>query len=69
MLTLKFRIKYFFSFINLNALNVWTICLNLSDNDTDRSIWFHYLTIIIPDDLQNPDYAALYITAGSNNDR
>nr|XP_054762652.1 autocrine proliferation repressor protein A-like [Lytechinus pictus] len=39
----------------------------LTYNDSDSAIWWHYLTITIPDNLTHPEYAAIYVTGGSNN--
>ena len=41
----------------------------LTENDTDRSIWWHYMAIIIPDNL-NPAWlnrGLMYMTGGDNN--
>ena len=41
----------------------------LIDADVDRSVWWHYLVIMIPDKIQITDTAFLYITGGSNTDK
>ncbi|XP_072027742.1 autocrine proliferation repressor protein A-like [Amphiura filiformis] len=38
----------------------------LTDNDSDRSIWWHYLMVTIPDEVRYPDAAYMYITGGGN---
>eukprot|EP00057_Strongylocentrotus_purpuratus_P015135 XP_011669609.1 PREDICTED: autocrine proliferation repressor protein A [Strongylocentrotus purpuratus] len=38
----------------------------LTYNDSDSAIWWHYLTITVPDKLTHPGHAALYVTGGSN---
>ncbi|XP_072168404.1 autocrine proliferation repressor protein A-like [Diadema setosum] len=40
----------------------------LTYNDSDSAIWWHYLTITIPDNLTYPDKAAVWVTGGSNHD-
>ncbi|XP_070580927.1 autocrine proliferation repressor protein A-like [Ptychodera flava] len=40
----------------------------LTENDVDRSIWFHYMAITIPHNLKILDTAFMYITGGSNSD-
>ena len=37
--------------------------------DVDRSVWWHYLVINIPDNIQFTDTAFIFITGGSNEDR
>ena len=33
-----------------------------------QSVWWHYLVINVPDKLEFPDTAFIYITGGSNHD-
>jgi PhoPQ-activated pathogenicity-related protein len=40
----------------------------LTDKDVDRSIWWHYLAVVVPDKLQYTDKAGLYITGNYNTD-
>ncbi|XP_077979950.1 autocrine proliferation repressor protein A-like [Glandiceps talaboti] len=40
----------------------------LTDKDVDRSIWWHYMAITVPDQLTITDTAFMYITGGSNTD-
>ena len=44
-------------------------CLSLSDSECDRSVWWHYLVICIPDDIVISDSCFMYITGGSNRGR
>ncbi|XP_054763349.2 autocrine proliferation repressor protein A-like [Lytechinus pictus] len=37
----------------------------LTYNDSDSAIWFHYLTITIPEHIVSPEHAFLFITGGS----
>lgn len=49
-------------FINMTS-QTW-----LSSAKVSQSVWWHYMVINIPDKLQFPDTAFLYITGGSNHD-
>jgi PhoPQ-activated pathogenicity-related protein len=40
----------------------------LNESVTSQSIWSHYLVITIPDVIQHPEHAFLYITGGDNGD-
>jgi PhoPQ-activated pathogenicity-related protein len=51
---------YTLHYINLTS-QTW-----LTDNDSDRSIWWHYLVICIPHDIELSGSAFMYITGGSN---
>ena len=46
----------------MSFFNVW------SARDVDRSVWWHYLVINIPDVIEFPDKAFIYVTGGSNTD-
>ena len=41
---------------------------SFTDADTSRSVWWHYLLINVPDDIQYTDHALLWITGGDNTD-
>ena len=36
--------------------------------DVDRSVWWHYLVINVPDNVEYSDTGFVYITGGSNED-
>ncbi|XP_078610561.1 autocrine proliferation repressor protein A-like [Branchiostoma floridae x Branchiostoma japonicum] len=38
----------------------------LTEDDVDRPIWWHFLTVTIPDNMAHPDAAFLYIDDGDN---
>eukprot|EP00058_Branchiostoma_floridae_P004655 XP_002590143.1 hypothetical protein BRAFLDRAFT_90877 [Branchiostoma floridae] len=38
----------------------------LSEDDVDRPIWWHFLTVTIPDNMSHPEAAFLYIDDGDN---
>ena len=40
----------------------------LTDKDVDRSIWWHYVAVVVPDKLTYTDKAGLYITGDYNTD-
>ncbi|XP_006811763.1 autocrine proliferation repressor protein A-like [Saccoglossus kowalevskii] len=40
----------------------------LTEKDSDRSIWWHYMAITVPDKLTITDTSFMYITGGSNTD-
>ncbi|XP_078610552.1 autocrine proliferation repressor protein A-like isoform X1 [Branchiostoma floridae x Branchiostoma japonicum] len=40
----------------------------LTEDDVDRSIWWHFLTVTIPDNMSHPDAAFMYIDGGFNNE-
>ncbi len=40
----------------------------LTPADSDRSIWWHYVAIIVPDLIEFPNHAVVYNTGGSNHD-
>jgi PhoPQ-activated pathogenicity-related protein len=40
----------------------------LTDKDVDRSIWWHFVAVVVPDKLQYKDKAGLYITGDYNTD-
>lgn len=37
-----------------------------SENEVDHPIWWHFLTVAIPDELTHPEAGLLYISYGSN---
>lgn len=39
----------------------------LSPDKVTRTLWWHFMTIVIPDNIVYPDVGCLYITGGSNN--
>jgi len=41
----------------------------LTYNDVDRSIWFHFVVVVVPDRLHYQDTGMLYITGGDNTDK
>ena len=40
----------------------------LTDSDSDRSIWWHYVVVITPYKVIDKNTSILYITGGSNTD-
>ena len=44
------------------------VIFSFTDADTSRSVWWHYLLINVPDDIQYTDHALLWITGGDNTD-
>lgn len=42
----------------------------MTEADSSRSLWWHYLVVIIPDNVKekDKDFAFLWITDGSNTD-
>ena len=40
----------------------------LTYNDVSRSIWWHYLVVVVPDKIEFPGIAGVWVTGGSNND-
>lgn len=38
----------------------------LTDSDCDRSLWWHYLMVIIPENVNWQRNASMYVTGGSN---
>lgn len=36
------------------------------ENDVDRSVWWHYLVIFVPEKVVITDTAFIYVTGGSN---
>lgn len=36
--------------------------------EVTHTIWWHYLTVIIPDDIKYSDVGCLYVTGDSNDD-
>ena len=40
----------------------------IAASEVTRSVWWHYLVITIPDNVQHTDTGFLYITGGSNDD-
>jgi len=40
----------------------------LTDNDVDRSIWWHYMAIVIPETMKYKDTNTMYITGDYNTD-
>lgn len=40
----------------------------LTYNDVSRSVWWHYLVVIVPDKVQFTDTATIWVTGGSNTD-
>lgn len=38
------------------------------EDKVDRTLWWHYLTVVIPDNIVYPDVGCLYVTGGSNRD-
>ena len=51
------------------AVSFIVFCLLLSAGEVSQSIWWHYLVINIPDQVDFKDTGFLYITGGSNHDR
>ena len=41
----------------------------LTPKEVDKPIWFHYLSVCIPNDLRNVSTAIMYIDGYVNNDR
>ncbi|XP_035673097.1 autocrine proliferation repressor protein A-like [Branchiostoma floridae] len=41
----------------------------LTEDEVDRSIWWHYLTVTIPDNITHPEAALLFLEYGDNTDR
>ena len=39
----------------------------LTSKDVSRSIWWHYLVVVVPDEIIHKTLSGLYITGGSNN--
>ncbi|XP_072043224.1 autocrine proliferation repressor protein A-like [Amphiura filiformis] len=39
----------------------------LDNSIVDRSVWWHYLSVTIPDNIRYPDVGFMYITGGNNN--
>jgi PhoPQ-activated pathogenicity-related protein len=40
----------------------------LTYNDVSRSVWWHYLVVIVPDKVQFTDTVTIWVTGGSNTD-
>ena len=38
----------------------------LTSQDSDRSIWWHILVVIVPKKIQHTDFGFLWITGGNN---
>ncbi len=50
------------------CIKYFTPGLYLTENDSDRSIWWHYIVITVPDEIKHPDVSFVYVTGGKNTD-
>lgn len=61
--TMRNRDESFTAFVLNMTSHQW-----LSPKTVTRTLWWHYLTVVIPDNIVYPDVGCLYVTGGSNND-
>ena len=40
----------------------------LTYNDVSRSIWWHYLVVVVPDEIKHPTVGGVWVTGGHNTD-
>ena len=40
----------------------------LTYDQVSRSIWWHYLVVVVPDEIKHPNVAGVWVTGGHNTD-
>ena len=57
------------SFIMLNSPRRTCVCTSLLETLHSWPLWWHFVSVSIPDEIVYEDKAAIYISSGSNDDR
>lgn len=53
--------KFFHDFLHCDIFTV-----NIRSETAAKSVWWHYLVVIVPDNLKHTQNASLYVTGGGN---